>query len=98
MESYPYPPWESREIKPSKSHYMRVLCCGYQQDQARPEFITLAEAEREDLRRTAYEKGWYLGDLIGDLLGRAVEEWRQSRPGGFGEEMPGDANRNNCAR
>jgi hypothetical protein len=79
MERYPYPPWESREIKPSTSHCMRVLCCGYQQEDAHAEFITLAKAEREDLRRMAYEKGWYLGDLIGNLLDRAVEEWRRSR-------------------
>jgi hypothetical protein len=97
MERYPYPPWESREIKPSTSHCMRVLRCGYQQEDAHPEFITLAESEREDLRRMAYERGWYLGDLIGNLLDRAVEEWRQSRSGGRGEEASGDVNRDACA-
>ncbi|MFF7928892.1 hypothetical protein ACFZDP_48985 [Streptomyces mirabilis] len=97
-EPYPYPPWESREIEPSTSHCMRVRCCGYQQKEAHPEFITLADADREDLRRMAYEKGWYLGDLIGDLLGRAVEEWHRPRSGGCGEELLGDVNRDNCAR
>lgn len=88
MKRYPYPPWESREIKPSAGNCMRVLCCGYQQVDAHPEFVTLAEAEREDLRRMAYEKGWYLGDLIGSLLDQAVREWRRSRSDGRIEGNP----------
>ncbi|MEW2558556.1 HNH endonuclease [Streptomyces griseorubiginosus] len=93
MERYPYPPWESQEIKPSMSICMRVLCCGYQQPDAHPEFITLAEAEREDLRRMAYEKGWYLGDLIGSVLERAVQEWRESRSDDRSKGASGDLNR-----
>ncbi|MEJ8651341.1 hypothetical protein WKI65_25465 [Streptomyces sp. MS1.AVA.3] len=59
---------------------MRALCCGYQRKEAVPEYVTLAKTEREDLERMAYERGLYLGDLIGTLLKPEIAKWRKNRP------------------
>ncbi|MFF1659594.1 HNH endonuclease signature motif containing protein [Streptomyces sp. NPDC058255] len=80
LERYRYPPWTSEEIRPSKNYCMRALCCGYQRKEAVPEYVTLAKAEREDLKRMAYERGLYLGDLIGTLVRPEIEKWRKDRP------------------
>ncbi|CAM5274959.1 hypothetical protein STANM309S_06467 [Streptomyces tanashiensis] len=58
---------------------MRILCCGYHQKGSRVEFFTLPQADHEDLKRMAYAKGLWIGDLLGALLKPAIEEWRQSQ-------------------
>lgn len=40
-------------------------------------YVTLPKSDREDLKRMAYEKGLWIGDLIGTLLTPTLEEWRQ---------------------
>ncbi|WP_158866911.1 HNH endonuclease signature motif containing protein [Streptomyces xanthophaeus] len=82
LERYIYPPWTSEEIRPAKNSCMRALCCGYQRKEAVPEYVTLTKTEREDLERMAYERGLYLGDLIGTLLRPEIEKWRKDRPVG----------------
>jgi hypothetical protein len=82
LDEYLYPPWTSEEIRPSKDYCTRALCCGWRRKESVPEFVTLAKAERDDLKRMAYEKGLYLGDLIGTLLGPEIEKWRKERPAG----------------
>ncbi|MEU9103286.1 hypothetical protein AB0D54_02775 [Streptomyces xanthophaeus] len=59
---------------------MRALCCGYQRKEAVPEYVTPAGTERADLERMAYERGLYLGDLIGALVRLEIEKWRKERP------------------
>ncbi|MFF7777530.1 HNH endonuclease [Streptomyces tanashiensis] len=86
LTGYPYPPWESPEARHSEKHCMRILCCGYHQKGSRVEVLTLPEADHEDLKRMAYAKGLWLGDLLGALLKPAIEEWRQSQAAGEDED------------
>ncbi|MFJ9212931.1 hypothetical protein [Streptomyces sp. NPDC102264] len=80
LKCYLYPPWTSEEVRPSKNYCMRALCCGYQRKEAVPEYVTLAKTEREALKRMAYERGLYLGDLIGMLLRPEIEKWHKDHP------------------
>ncbi|MEL5960034.1 HNH endonuclease [Streptomyces sp. CLV115] len=76
---YPYPPWESQETRHSDQYCTRVLCCGHTQKNSTFTYVTLPKSDREDLKRMAYEKGLWIGDLIGTLLTPTLEEWRQSQ-------------------
>ncbi|MFG3135829.1 HNH endonuclease [Streptomyces sp. NPDC048211] len=85
LARYPYPPWESTEAGASETVCMRILCCGYHQKDSNVEFVTLPKADREDLKRMAYARGLWTGDLIGALLKPALEKWRQSQPADDGK-------------
>ncbi|MGW5249399.1 HNH endonuclease [Streptomyces sp. NPDC004129] len=68
LERYPYPPWTSPETCEASDRCTRRLCCGYTHPDAWFEFIILPKEKREELRRAAYDKGLYVGDLLGHLV------------------------------
>ncbi|WP_329595095.1 HNH endonuclease [Streptomyces sp. NBC_01005] len=91
LERYSHPPWESRETRHSDQYCTRVLCCGHTQKNSTFTYVTLPKSDRADLKRMAYEKGMWIGDLIGTLLTPTLEEWRQSQHDDDGEDPQGGA-------
>jgi hypothetical protein len=68
LERYLYPPWTYPELREGSKRCTRSLCCGSAHPDAWPEFIILSKEQREELRRAAYDKGLYVGDLLGQLV------------------------------
>jgi hypothetical protein len=77
LKRYPYPPWTSPELREGSKRCTRRLCCGYTHPDARLEYIILSKEEQKELRRAAYDKGLYLGDLLGHLVKEYLAELAQ---------------------
>ncbi|MFD9619169.1 HNH endonuclease [Streptomyces virginiae] len=80
LQSYPYPPWTSPEVRDSPSICTRRLCCGHTDPDTRLQWITVTEDEQRAFTQAAYHKGLSASDLLSHLVKTYLAERNDGRP------------------